>query len=149
MQKKAFTLIELLIVIAIIGILASVVIVKLSKARGRARDVQRMSDLNQIGKALEVYKTDNGAYPVAASWGANDSANWQLLKNVLEPNYFSQVPQDPDFDGTFPWYGAAYHYYSTGSKWTLAVKNETLGFTDKCGSYSTWCCGSWLLFCSH
>ncbi|PIT96248.1 hypothetical protein COT94_01415, partial [Candidatus Falkowbacteria bacterium CG10_big_fil_rev_8_21_14_0_10_37_14] len=54
----AFTLIELLIVIAIIGVLATLATVAVSSARGRARDAKRVSDLKQISTALEMYYAD-------------------------------------------------------------------------------------------
>ncbi len=62
--KKAFTLIELLMVISIIGILSSIVLTSISGATKKARDTVRKSDLSQIQKALEVYQTDHdGRYP--------------------------------------------------------------------------------------
>jgi general secretion pathway protein G len=65
MKKRAgFTLLELLIVIAIIGVLASLVAVSYSSAQRRARDSQRQSDLKAIQNALEQYYADNdGNYP--------------------------------------------------------------------------------------
>jgi prepilin-type N-terminal cleavage/methylation domain-containing protein len=63
-QKAGFTLIELLVVIAIIGTLASVVLASLNTARGKARDANRQSSLNQISKALEFYYNDCGSYIV-------------------------------------------------------------------------------------
>ncbi len=62
--KKAFTLIELLMVISIIGILSSIVLISVSAVRKNARDAVRKSDLSQISKALEVYQiSHNGVYP--------------------------------------------------------------------------------------
>ena len=61
---KGFTLIELLVVIAIIGILASIVLVSLTGARVKARDGQRISELKEMQKALELYYSDNGRYPI-------------------------------------------------------------------------------------
>ncbi len=60
-----FTLIELLVVISIIGILATLLIANLGGIRERARDAQRKNDLNQIQKALEMYKNsqDPPTYP--------------------------------------------------------------------------------------
>jgi prepilin-type N-terminal cleavage/methylation domain-containing protein len=66
LMKKCsgFTLLELLIVIAIISILASLAAVSYSSAQRRARDSQRQSDLKAIQNALEQYYADNdGNYP--------------------------------------------------------------------------------------
>jgi prepilin-type N-terminal cleavage/methylation domain-containing protein len=55
---KAFTLVEMLIVIVIIGILASALIPKLQGMQGKARDTARKADLNQLGTAFAVYQAD-------------------------------------------------------------------------------------------
>lgn len=82
-NKKAFTLIELLIVIAIIGILASIVIVTMSQARQKARGTKNAAQLEMVTKALNVYYTQFGSYPVSSGWqgfcslwGADLGANW-------------------------------------------------------------------------
>lgn len=61
--KKGFTLIELLVVIAIIGILSTLAVVSLTSARARARDSRRIADIRNVQSALELYFTDNSAYP--------------------------------------------------------------------------------------
>ncbi len=61
--KRGFTLIEILVVIAIIGILSSVVLASLATSRAKARDARRIADLEEVKKALELYYDSNGAYP--------------------------------------------------------------------------------------
>ena len=63
-KKRAFTLIEMLIVIVIIGILAAALIPRLSSARGRANDVARKADLAQVAAALVAYQIDHGKFPL-------------------------------------------------------------------------------------
>src|SRR5690348_7093470 len=64
--QKGFTLVELLIVIAIIGILSTLLMTNFIGVRQRARDAQRKADVRQIQSALELYRADNGSYPAAA-----------------------------------------------------------------------------------
>jgi len=67
-MRRAFTLIELLIVIAIIGILSSIVAVSYPNYTKRARDTQRKSDLKQYQVALEISANKNNSiYPLTAS----------------------------------------------------------------------------------
>jgi prepilin-type N-terminal cleavage/methylation domain-containing protein len=56
--RKAFTLVELLIVIAIIGILAAVILISLNTARLKAQDTQVKSDVSSLAKALEIVRVD-------------------------------------------------------------------------------------------
>jgi len=64
-NRSGFTLIEMLVVIAIIGLLASVVVVGVGSARQRARDTKRIADIRQIQNMLENYYASNNKYPAA------------------------------------------------------------------------------------
>ena len=61
--QQGFTIIELLIVIAIIGILAGLVLNNFQGAQAKARDTQRRADINAIHGKLEEYYNNNNGYP--------------------------------------------------------------------------------------
>ena len=70
--RRAFTLIELLVVIAIIAILAALLLPALAAAREKSRRSACMSNLNQMGKGIEMYIGDYGSYyPAGLDWGQN------------------------------------------------------------------------------
>ena len=101
MKKKAFTLIELLIVIAIIGLLATISIVVLNGAREKSRDAKRVSDIQVIRTALEQHWLYAASYPSAATamnLGTGSAA--ALTSNGFEASptgeiYLQQVPTGP------------------------------------------------------
>lgn len=62
-KKNAFTLIEVVIVIFIIGLLATALIPKILSAQGRTRDSKRKADIYTISNALETYYLDKSKYP--------------------------------------------------------------------------------------
>lgn len=68
-NNKGFTLIELLVVISIIGMLSGIVLSALNSARARSRDSARLTTVDQINKALELYAT--GGTFVLPSTGGN------------------------------------------------------------------------------
>lgn len=102
-KQTGFTIVELLIVIVIIGILASITIVAYNGIQGRARDTQRVQDMQSIVKALELYKTTNGAYPAAV--GTANASGWEVshdgttatnfLSALSTSKTISAVPVDP------------------------------------------------------
>lgn len=86
-SKKGFTLIELMIVIAILGILAAVAIPNFLNARGKAQDAAALSTLEAVKTALEMYAADNGTYPIS-------SANVAALKASLKDDWPSNIKTD-------------------------------------------------------
>ena len=89
MKKQGFTLIEILIVVGIIGLLASVVLVGLGSFRSRGRDARRVADLREVQNSLELYYLKNGNYPA--------SNNWDDLRSLLinDAVGITIVPNDP------------------------------------------------------
>ncbi len=99
-HNKGFTLIEILVVVAIIGVLASIVLVGLGGARRQGGDAKRIAELRQIQTGLELYFTKCGAYPGGSSAGACttvDPTSWNDLQRALiDANIgISTVPNDP------------------------------------------------------
>lgn len=85
-SKPGFTLIEVLVSAAIIGLLSTVGVTGFQAVTRNGRDALRKSDLEQIRSALEIYKSENDLYPAAAS---------DCLPDSLTPDYVNTYPQDP------------------------------------------------------
>lgn len=102
-KQKGFTLIELLIVIAIIGLLATLAIVSLTSAQKKARDTKRVADVKSIQTALELYYNNKGAYPTlnaTANTGTGVAATWSDLQTILSP-YITTLPVDANHPTAF------------------------------------------------
>jgi len=119
MYRKGFTLIEMLIVIAIIGILASIVLVGIGPVQRTARDARRASDLRQTQNALELYFSKNAEYPPAGNWAALTADLTTGATAVVR-----QIPNDPRSIS-----GATYQYAPdpTGNGYVLAATFEDTG----------------------
>ena len=81
---RAFTLIELLVVLSIIGLLAGLLIPAVQGAREAARRAQCVSNLRQIGIAMNGYAADNGMFPP-------EYLVWSGRYNITSPNYLSAL----------------------------------------------------------
>lgn len=79
-SSKGFTLLELLVVIGIIGLLASILVVNLTGARRKARDTKRVADIRNLQSASEDYYGRNGKYPntLADLVSGAQIPNWPL-----------------------------------------------------------------------
>lgn len=105
-MKKGFTIVELLVVVAIIGLMASTVLAILSGVQKDARDKKRIEDLTQLEKALELYYTDHQYYPKESAGANGDVSTNVTFLTMIQP-YLKGTPRDPVglADPTF------YYYY--------------------------------------
>jgi len=94
MNRKAFTLIELLIVIIILGVLAALITGNFFTSLKKGRDAKRKADLEQITRALEMYYEDKRTYPTfALPFGGKLCETASCL--VAEKVYMQKLPDDP------------------------------------------------------
>ncbi len=91
-MRNAFTLIELLIVVAIIGILAAIAVPNFLNAQERAKVSRAEADIRSIGTALEMYRLDNTGYPRFISHVMNPTGVFRLLTTPIA--YMSSVPYE-------------------------------------------------------
>lgn len=152
---KGFTLIEMLVVIAIISILIGIGINTFTIAQKKARDTRRKADLRSIQTALELYKGDKGRYPNTTNTAGGNCINGGTSANAplpdpypagLTPNIMTTIPRDPlnvatDTCGSN---GFFYGYRSTdanGTNYTLYAKLENTNDPNiaNCGNSWNYC----------
>lgn len=131
--SKGFTLVELLIVIAIIGVLSALLMANFIGVRQRARDAQRKADLRQIQSALELYRSDNGSYPIG-NYAALSNCTGKLGNPACTTTYMQKLPADP-LGGT------ATYYYNSAAGTTYTIRACLENSADKDIDTSTNNCG--------
>jgi general secretion pathway protein G len=113
-SQKGFTLIELMVVLAIIGVLAALIVPNVLNRAEDARAVAARTDINNLMQALKLYRLDNSRYPsaeqglqalVSAPTIAPLPSNWKP--------YIDKLPNDP--------WGHAYQYLNPGLKGEIDV----------------------------
>lgn len=137
MKSKGFTIMELLVAIAIIGLLASVVLVSVNESRGNARDAKRISDLHDLRIAIEMYANENnGQYPLNKNLGAwigdeiTDAAStgnrYRELHGISPSGgglrkYMNKIPTDPKWKNGINHADVGAHGYAYHNKWQCDV----------------------------
>ena len=103
---KAFTLLELMIVIVIMGLLATIVMPKILNRPEQARRTKALVEIRSIESALALFKTDTGRFPTTSEGLAVLASNPGGINGYNSDGYLKRVPLDP--------WGNPYIYISPG-----------------------------------
>lgn len=106
MNRKAFTLIELLIVIVILGVLAALITGNFFTSLKKGRDAKRKADLEQISRALETYYEDKNAYPLTADLTFGEKLCETSACAGTEKVYMQKVANDPTLSKSYEYLSA-------------------------------------------
>lgn len=125
-SQLGFTLIEVMVVIAIIGIMATLIVPQIMSKPDEARVIAAKQDINSIVQALKLYRLDNGRYPTT-----EQGLSALVAKPTTEPipqnwkpnGYVDRLPKDP--------WGFAYQYSNPGTRGEIDV--FSLGADNKPG----------------
>ncbi|MGZ5079765.1 MAG: type II secretion system major pseudopilin GspG [Usitatibacter sp.] len=114
--SRGFTLIEVLVVVAILGILAAIVVPQFMNRPDEARRVAAKADIGAIVQSLKLYRLDNGFYPSTdqglAALVQRPTTN-PVPGNWKQGGYLERLPKDP--------WGGDYQYLSPGVKGEIDV----------------------------
>lgn len=109
--RAGFTLLEVMVVIVILGVLASLVVPNLLGNKEKADRQKAISDIVALENALDMYRLDNGRYPTTEQGLEaliQQPANMADSRNYRTGGYIKRLPKDP--------WGNDYQYLSPGEK---------------------------------
>jgi prepilin-type N-terminal cleavage/methylation domain-containing protein len=143
---KGFTLIEILIVVAIIGILSAIVAVNFSVSQAKSRDFRRRADLESIAIAVRMYNDSQGGYYILNTEAepkvcGNGGSGWfnadvttdedsgypreSIGTCLVARGYLGSEPKDPRTGDKFTGgYGFGYMYYTYNGKYAVTAQLE-------------------------
>jgi general secretion pathway protein G len=113
-NQDGFTLIEIMVVILILGLLATLVVQNLKGATDKAKHVKAQADIQAIKTGLDRYYLDNGSYPTTDQGLQaliSPPSNGRVPANYESGGYLQSIPKDP--------WGTAYFYQSDGNSYVL------------------------------
>ncbi|WP_350262545.1 type II secretion system major pseudopilin GspG (plasmid) [Pantoea sp. BJ2] len=133
-QQRGFTLLEIMVVIVILGVLASLVIPSLMGNKDRADKQKAVSDIITLENALDMYRLDNGRYPTTEQGLkslVSKPAVAPLPRNYRNDGYIRRLPQDP--------WGNEYHLKSPGEHAAFDLSSDGPdGMADSSDDISNW-----------
>lgn len=139
--KAGLSLIEMLVVIAIIAILSAIIYASFEDARKQARDKTRMTALKELQLAVELYKAQNGTYPSSCGGSSDFFGPGEEMGDYytdcgaeyiqgLVPDFIDSLPQDPKSESDL---GMGFYYRSNGSSFKILVQNSVEAVTVSSG----------------
>ncbi len=115
-RRRGFTLIEVMVVVAILAILAAVVVPRIMDEPGEARQARAAQDIRAIESALNMYRLDNYRYP-SSDQGlealVEEPTSEPQPPNYKEGGYLRSLPEDP--------WGNEYQYANPGEHGEIDV----------------------------
>ena len=139
--KRAFSLIELVVVVSVLAILSGVLVPRVTNHMKSARDARRLADIKAIRNAVEQYYMDKGEFPSAntnglfGGWDVSHDGNF--ISVLSETGYLDDMPADPLNTSQYHY---RYHVYNAetyaceGSEkfFVLGIRNfESADFAKK------------------
>lgn len=113
-HPRSFTLIELLVVLAVVAILVAILAPALQSAKNKAKRIQCLNNIRQIGTAIEFYKEDNGQCLPVRSPTALTAADKKDLMDLLGSNYLQSI-----------W--AVFRCPGNNNTWDMNLRTNALG----------------------
>lgn len=146
MKQRGFTLIELMIVVAIIGILAAVAIPKFAEMLRKSKEGATKGSLTNLRSTLTIYISDNeGIAPMTYTPMAVIATNGPLLTGALVPKYIEAIPT-----AKLGTYHADTNSILRHSAYDSANKTTDVAGSDANGwVYTSTSGGGWWVSCSH
>ncbi|EOD79002.1 general secretion pathway protein GspG [Grimontia sp. AD028] len=115
-RQQGFTLLEIMVVIVILGVLASLVVPNLLGNKDKADQQKAVTDISALENALDMYRLDNSVYPTTDQGLdalVSKPSSSPEPRNYRQDGYIKRLPQDP--------WGNQYQYLNPGEHGTVDI----------------------------
>ncbi len=126
MKTRGFTLIELMVVGAIIALITSVILGSLGDAKAKSRDSERIQEMKTLQTALELYQLEFN-YPAPSGGLAKGSSLTSAMQNIVAERFLSVIPTPPK-GSSYP--NEFYYYQTTDTAGNYSCLGKSLALGD-------------------